>query len=75
MSLIGVPRKPSFAPSSTITIFGSELFQCLGDALLAAGGGLAADAGVHDAEAGLRALQFLPQQIDPTFVYLEAVAG
>ena len=35
------------------------LLQCLGDALPPAGGGLAADAGVHDAESGLRALQFL----------------
>jgi len=52
----------------------AKLLQCPGDAFTPAGGGLAADAGVHDAEAGLGALQFLLQQIDPTFVYREAIA-
>ena len=51
------------------------LFQCLGDALPTACGGLAADTGIHDAEYGLGAPQFLLQQIDPTFFYRDAVTG
>ena len=54
---------------------GLVLAQCLVDAHPPARRGLAADAGVHYAVLRMRALQFVLQQIGPTFFYGDAVSG
>ena len=71
----GRPRRPSLAPSSRITMRGCVHGQRARQAGQAAGGGLAADAGVHDLESVPFLRDLLRQQTHPALIDADAVTG